>query len=49
MVAAVDDIVVRELREGGAEDLLRLEPILRYLQVSLLAGPQVAARSAELS
>jgi AcrR family transcriptional regulator len=49
VVAAVDDIVVREIREGGAEDLLRLEPILRYLQVSLLAGPQVAARSAELS
>ena len=48
VVAAVDDIVVREIREGGAEDLLRLEPILRYLQVALLAGPQVAARSARL-
>jgi AcrR family transcriptional regulator len=48
VVAAVDDIVVREIREGGAEDLLRLEPILRYLQVSLLAGPQVAARAADL-
>jgi hypothetical protein len=44
----VDDIVVREIREGGAEDLLRLEPILRYLQVALLAGPEVAARSADL-
>ena len=49
VVAAVDDIVVREIREGGAENLPRLEPILRYLQVSLLAGPQVAARSGELS
>ena len=48
VVAAVDDIVVREIREGGAEDLRRLEPILRYLQVALLAGPQVAARSARL-
>jgi AcrR family transcriptional regulator len=48
VVAAVDDIVVREIREGGAEDLLRLEPILRYLQVALLAGPEVAARSADL-
>jgi AcrR family transcriptional regulator len=45
VVAAVDDIVVREIREGGAEDLLRLEPVLRYLQVALLAGPEVAARS----
>jgi AcrR family transcriptional regulator len=49
VVAAVDDIVVREIREGGAEDLLRLEPILRYLQVSLLAGPQVAARHSRAS
>ena len=48
LVAAVDDIVVREIREGGAEDLLRLEPILRYLQVALLAGPEVAARSADV-
>jgi AcrR family transcriptional regulator len=48
VVAAVDDIVVRKIREGGAEDLLRLEPILRYLQVSLLAGPQVAAREGGL-
>jgi AcrR family transcriptional regulator len=47
VVAAVDDIVVREIREGGAEDLLRLEPIIRYLQVSLLAGPEVAARSSD--
>jgi AcrR family transcriptional regulator len=47
VVAAVDDIVVRKIREGGAEDLLRLEPIIRYLQVSLLAGPEVAARSSD--
>ena len=47
VVAAVDDIVVREIREGGAEDLLRLEPVLRYLQVALLAGPEVAARDAQ--
>jgi AcrR family transcriptional regulator len=48
VVAAVDDIVVREIREGGAEDLLQLEPILRYLQVALLAGPEVAARGGGL-
>src|SRR5215216_3474800 len=44
VVAGSDDLVVRRLREGG--DLLELEPILVYLQVSLLAGPQVAAESA---
>jgi AcrR family transcriptional regulator len=42
-VAGADDLVVRRLREGG--DLLRLEPILLYLQVSLLAGPEAAAYS----
>jgi AcrR family transcriptional regulator len=41
VVAAADDLVVRRLREG--RDLLELEPILLYLQVSLLAGPEVAA------
>jgi AcrR family transcriptional regulator len=40
VVAGADDLVVRRLREGG--DLLELEPILLYLQVSLLAGPEVA-------
>jgi len=44
VVAGADDLVVRRLREG--RDLLELEPILLYLQVSLLAGPQVAAESA---
>jgi AcrR family transcriptional regulator len=34
VVAGADDLVVRRLREGG--DLLELEPILLYLQVSLL-------------
>jgi AcrR family transcriptional regulator len=41
VVAGADDLVVRRLREGG--DLLELEPILLYLQVSLLAGPEAAA------
>jgi AcrR family transcriptional regulator len=49
VVAAVDELVVRRIREGGAEDLPELEPVLFYLQVALLAGPQVAAESAELS
>jgi hypothetical protein len=48
VVAAVDDVVVRHIREHGAEDLPALEPVLLYLQVALLAGPQVAAESAEL-
>ena len=40
VVAGADDLVVRRLREGG--DLLELEPVLLYLQVSLLAGPEAA-------
>ena len=46
VVAAVDDLVVRRIREAGAEELTELEPILVHLQVSLLAGPEVAAQSA---
>jgi AcrR family transcriptional regulator len=41
VVAGADDLVVRRLRERG--DLLELEPVLLYLQVSLLAGPEAAA------
>jgi AcrR family transcriptional regulator len=48
VVAAVDDVVVRHIRESGAEDLPALEPVLVYLQVALLAGPEAAARSARL-
>jgi AcrR family transcriptional regulator len=48
VVAAVDDVVVRHIREHGAEELPALEPVLLYLQVALLAGPEVAAESAEL-
>ncbi|HLM10106.1 MAG TPA: TetR/AcrR family transcriptional regulator [Thermoleophilaceae bacterium] len=44
VVAGSDDLVVRRLREGG--NLLELEPILLYLQVSLLAGPEAAAELA---
>lgn len=43
VVAAVDDLVVRRIREKGAEELLGLEQVLFHLEVSLLAGPQVAA------
>ena len=46
VVAAVDDVVVRRIRAGQAERLPELEPILVYLQVALLAGPEVAARAA---
>jgi AcrR family transcriptional regulator len=37
VVAAVDDVVVRHIRERGAEDLPDLEPVLLYLQTALLA------------
>ena len=37
VVAAVDDVVVRHIRERGAEDLPELEPILLYLQTALLS------------
>jgi AcrR family transcriptional regulator len=47
VVAAVDELVVRRIREATAKGLPELEPILLYLQVALLAGPQVAAESAE--
>ena len=42
VVAAVDDVVVRHIREHGAERLPELEPILMRLQVALLAGPDVS-------
>jgi len=48
VVAAVDDVVVRHIRERGAEDLPALEPVLVYLQVALLAGPSAAADAARL-
>jgi AcrR family transcriptional regulator len=46
MVAAVDDVVVRRIREAGAGDLAELEPILVRLEVALMAGPKAAADSA---
>lgn len=39
VVAAVDDLVVRHIREHGAEQLPELEPVLVHLQTALLAGP----------
>jgi AcrR family transcriptional regulator len=48
LVAAVDELVVRRIRESGATALPALEPVLLYLQVALLAGPQVAAETAPL-
>jgi AcrR family transcriptional regulator len=48
LVAAVDDLVVRRIRESGAEDLPGLEPILLHLEVALLAGPEMAAEWAAL-
>jgi AcrR family transcriptional regulator len=48
LVAAVDELVVRRIRKSGATALPELEPVLLYLQVALLAGPQVAAEAASL-
>src|SRR5918992_1541055 len=48
LVAAVDEVVVRRIRESGAGELPRLEPVLLYLQVALLAGPELAAEAASL-
>jgi AcrR family transcriptional regulator len=48
LVAAVDEVVVRRIRESGAGELPKLEPVLLYLQVALLAGPQVAAEAAAI-
>jgi AcrR family transcriptional regulator len=38
VVAAVDDLVVRHIREHGAEKLPELEPVLVHLQTALLDG-----------
>jgi AcrR family transcriptional regulator len=46
VVAAADDLVVRRLRESGADALLELEPVLLHLEVTLLAGPEIAATAA---
>jgi AcrR family transcriptional regulator len=43
VVAALDDVVVRHIREHGAERLPELEPVLLYLQLALLAAPESAA------
>jgi AcrR family transcriptional regulator len=48
LVAAVDDVVSRRIREAGAQNLPALEPVLLYLEVALLAGPETAAASARL-
>jgi AcrR family transcriptional regulator len=48
LVAAVDEVVVRRIRESGGADLPELEPVLLYLQVALLAGPEIAAQATEL-
>jgi AcrR family transcriptional regulator len=45
LVAAVDDLVVRRIRQASAQSLTELEPTLVYLHVALLAGPE-AARAA---
>jgi AcrR family transcriptional regulator len=45
LVAAVDELVVRRIRESGATALPELEPVLLYLHVALLAGPRVAAEA----
>jgi AcrR family transcriptional regulator len=48
LVAAVDEVVVRRIRESGGADLPELEPVLLHLQVALLAGPEIAAQASPL-
>ena len=45
IVAAVDDVVVRHIRESGAEDLPELEPVLLYLHAALLTSSSSADRA----
>jgi AcrR family transcriptional regulator len=47
LVAAVDELVVRRIRESSATGLPELEPVLLYLHVALLAGPTAATSQAE--
>jgi AcrR family transcriptional regulator len=47
LVAAVDDLVVRRIRQASAQSLAELEPTLLYLHVALLARPD-AARAARI-
>jgi AcrR family transcriptional regulator len=48
LVAAIDEVVVRRIRESGGADLPELEPVLLHLHLALLAGPQVAADTSAL-
>jgi AcrR family transcriptional regulator len=47
LVAAVDELVVRRIRESSATGLPELEPVLLYLHVALLAGPTAATSQVE--
>jgi AcrR family transcriptional regulator len=47
VVAAVDDLVVRRIRESGVAGLPELEPVLLHLHVALLAGPTAATSQVE--
>lgn len=48
VVGGVSEIVQRRIRERGAESLMDLEPVIVYLEVVVLAGPEVAARAAAM-
>jgi AcrR family transcriptional regulator len=47
LVAAVDELVVRRIRESSATGLPELEPVLLYLHVALLGGPSAATSQVE--
>jgi AcrR family transcriptional regulator len=47
LVAAVDELVVRRIRESGARGLPELEPMLLYLHVAMLAGTTAATSQVE--
>jgi AcrR family transcriptional regulator len=46
LVAAVDEVVVRRIRESGGADLPELEPVLLHLHLAVLSSSLEAPRSA---
>jgi hypothetical protein len=46
LVAAVDEVVVRRIRESGGADLPELEPVLLHLHLALLSSSSATPASA---
>ena len=47
LVGGMDEVVSAWVAEGRTADLVELEPALSYVQLALLAGPQVAKEALE--